>query len=141
MAYFTSLAGRAVVSSAKTLTIGSVITGPTRTQATLASNIPKDAKSWSEIPRTKTTLGLNIKLMKDMTKFHDYLLEQTNILGHVFRLTGLPGLPKSLVCAVNPEDLESIYRAGDTSYPMRFPFDMWKDARRELNKPFGVFFL
>ena len=170
MAYFlrSSLAGRAILSSVKRSSLldlpslGPAIRSATRpaiirtlsssipsakshssknlNQEQLATNMPPyDAKPWSEIPKTKTTLGLNTKLMKNPFKMMEYLQEQNKSLGPVFRLTGTPGMPET-VCAMNPEDVESVYRAGDTSYPQGFPFDLWKDARKELNQPLGMFF-
>ena len=153
MAYFlrSSLAGRAILSSVKRSSLLDLPSlGPATRPAiirTLSSSTSSakshsskyDAKPWSEIPKTRTTLGLNTKLMKNPFKMIEYLQEQNKSLGPVFRLTGTPGMPET-VCAMNPEDVESVYRAGDTSYPQGFPFDLWKDARKELNQPLGMFF-
>ena len=77
--------------------------------------------------------------MKNPFRINEYVQGQAKKLGHLFRLTGTPGLPET-VYALAPEDVEAVYREGDTSYPQRFPLDMWKDARRELNQPSGMFF-
>jgi hypothetical protein len=60
-------------------------------------------------------------------------------IGNIFRLTGAPGMPKS-VCVLDPQDIETAYRIGDTDYPERFPFSEWQGVRKELNRPAGVFF-
>lgn len=76
--------------------------------------------------------------MKNPFKSNEYLEGQARKLGHIFRVTGAPGMPE-MVCVLNPLDVETTYRVGDTDYPQRFPFNEWKEARKELNKPRGMF--
>ena len=64
--------------------------------------------------------------------------EQAVKLGHLYKIVGTPGIPE-MVVTVNPEDVEKVYRLGDTAYPMRFPFEEWKQARKELGQPWGIF--
>ena len=68
----------------------------------------------------------------------DFMEWTTKELGHIFRLPGLPGMPE-FVCVVDPADVETVYRTGDTDYPMRFVITEWVRARKEQNQPFGMF--
>ena len=98
----------------------------------------QDAKPWSQVPKTKTTLGMNLELMKNPNKVYDYFQKQAEKLGYIFRLTGTPGLPE-MVVVVNPKDVEAVFRVGDSDSPRRFPFYEWEEARKELKKPNGMF--
>jgi hypothetical protein len=122
----------------------SVLPQPTRVLSSSGSTVTatsssyQDAKPWNDIPKTKTTLGLNVEMMKSPLKGHKYMQRQAQELGNIFRATGVPSMPE-LVCVMDPHDIETVYRAGDTGYPERFPFYEWQEARKELNKPTGVF--
>ena len=98
----------------------------------------RPVRPYSEIPATKTTFGLNMELLKDPKKMPEYMEKQTKLHGSIYRLTGAPGLSE-LVCVTDPRDAETVFRMGDISTPMRFPFDEWKQARKELKKPMGLF--
>lgn len=98
----------------------------------------QDAKPWSQVPKTKTTLGLNLELMKNPFRMYEYLQKQAKKLGHMFKLTGVPGLPE-MVVVINPKDVEVVYRVGDSGYPQRFPFYEWEEARKELKRSNGMF--
>ena len=142
MAYFLrfSLAGRAIRSATPAIIRTSTSSAKSHSSKDhLNQEQLANAKPWSEIPKTKTTLGVNTELMKNPFKMIEYLQEQNKSLGPVFRLTGTPGMPET-VCAMNLEDVESVYRAGDTSYPRGFLFAMLIDARKELNQPLGMIF-
>ena len=96
------------------------------------------ARPFDEIPRTKTFLGLNTQLMKEPTQMARYLTEQGDKLGSIFCLVGIPGLPDSL-CLLDPKDVETVFRAEDSTYPRRLPIPDWVKARKELNMPIGLF--
>ena len=96
------------------------------------------ARPFSEIPKTKTTLGLNLEMMRDPSRVADYFTKAAHELGHIFRITGTPGLPPML-CVVDPEDVATVFRVGDKDYPQRFRFEVWERARNELDIPFGMF--
>ena len=83
-------------------------------------------------------LGLNIDMLKNPSQMADYMERTTKELGHIFKLPGLPAMPE-FVCVVDPADVETVFRTGDTDYPMRFPFQDWVRARKELNQPSGMF--
>ena len=96
------------------------------------------AKSYNEIPKTKTVLGLNMDILRKPTQLAQYMQEQGNQLGPIFRVTGTPGLPEML-CLIDPRDVETVFRVGDGGYPRRFPIPEWVEARKELKKPIGLF--
>ena len=96
------------------------------------------ARPYSEIPKTKTTFGLNLELMRDPTKFADVLTRVASELGHIFRIVGVPGMPP-MVCVLDPKDVEAVYRVGDSDYPERLRFESWEKAREELGIPFPMF--
>ena len=107
--------------------------------ATPTSNEPEPAaRPFSEIPKTKTILGLNVELLKDPVMVSDYMERQAQELGPIYKVVGTPGMP-DMVCVVSPQDAEKAFRAGDLDYPQRFPFHEWKQARKELNQPCGIF--
>lgn len=116
--------------------------GPCRTlhqqQATPTCDEPQPPRPYSEIPKTKTVLGLNLEVMRRPHNLEKYLIEQIQKLGYIFRITGIPGIPEML-CVMSPQDTEAAYRVGDIEYPERFPFTEWKQARKELNRPQGMF--
>lgn len=95
-------------------------------------------KPYSEIPKTKTFLGLNMDTLKHPTQIAQYIHEQATQLGPIYRLTGIPGL-QEMVCLTDPKDVETVYRVGDGTHPRRFPIPEWVDARNELKKPIGLF--
>ena len=95
-------------------------------------------RPFSEIPKTKTTLGLNLEIMRDPSNVADHLTKAAHELGHIFRVVGTPGLPP-MVCVVDPEDVATVFRVGDKDYPQRFRFEVWERARNELDIPFGMF--
>ena len=95
-------------------------------------------RPFSEIPKTKTVLGLNLEVMKDPYRVTDYVEKMVHELGHIFIITGTPGLP-SVLTVVDPKDIEKVYRLGDQDYPKRFPFDMWKQIREDRKVPYGIF--
>lgn len=66
------------------------------------------------------------------------LKKQTDTLGKIFKESGIPGLPP-MVFIFDPHDIEKVFRAGDISYPRRFPIDEWVEVRKELNLPKGMF--
>ena len=96
------------------------------------------ARPYSEIPKTKTFLGLNMGTLKDPTQVGRYMQEQGDLLGPIYRLAGLPGFPE-MVCLIDPKDVETVFRVGDNAYPQRFPFPEWVEARKELKMPIGLF--
>ena len=98
----------------------------------------QDAKPWSQVPKTKTTLGLNLELLRNPNKVYDYLQKQAQKLGYIFRLTGTPGLPE-MVVVLNPKDVEAVFRVGDSDYPQRLPLYEWEEARKELKRSTGMF--
>lgn len=96
-------------------------------------------KPFSDIPKTKTTLGLNIDLIRKPSQLVEYLEKSCRELGSIFKLAGTPGLPE-MVCIVDPKDVETVYRSGDTHYPQRQEFPDFKKALQELGLPIGLFF-
>ena len=114
-------------------------TPTSKSQAAPLKNQEEGApRPFSEIPKTKTVLGLNLEVMKDPFRITDYAEKTVHELGHIFRITGTPGIP-SMVFVVDPKEIEKVYRLGDQDYPKRFPFDMWKKVREDLKIPFGIF--
>ncbi len=99
---------------------------------------PTTARPFSEIPKTKTVLGLNIEAMRDPLGMPLYVEKQFRTLGPIFHLVGLPSLPK-MVFVVDPDDTERVFRTGDLGYPKRIGVEEWIQARKELNLPFGMF--
>ncbi len=99
---------------------------------------PVEARPYSEIPRTKTFLGLNWGMLKDPTRVAEFMREQGDELGSIFRIAGVPGLPE-MVCIFDPKDVETAFRVGDSAYPRRFPIKEWTEARKELKHPTGLF--
>ena len=97
-----------------------------------------DARPYSEIPKSKTFLGLNMQLLKDPTQMGKFIREQGNELGPIFRLTGVPGMPEML-CVLDTKDLEVVFRVGDNSYPRRLRNPERVEIRKELNQPLGIF--
>ena len=112
---------------------------PQKHTSTASNAAPsQQAQPYSKIPTTKTVLGLNLGMIKDPLKSSEYISEQVRLLGPIFKITGLPRRP-DMVVTVNPQDVETVYRYGDKHYPERFPFDIWKQARVELNRSPGLF--
>ena len=103
--------------------------------AAAATALPRP---YSEIPKTKTVLGLNFDMLMDPHNAVNYMERQTRRLGHIFRLTGTPGVGE-MVCVVEPQDVETVYRLGDAHYPERYPFLEWRQARNERNRSKGLF--
>ncbi len=97
-----------------------------------------EARPYSEIPKTKTFLGLNVEMIKDANQMGKYFKKQGDELGSIFRVTGVPSIPEQ-VCVLDPKDVETAFRVGDNTYPRRFPFIDWINARKELNLPLGMF--
>ena len=128
-----------------------VCAGGTATRMLSTSSlIPKEAhsidlepqtgyKSYDDIPKTKTTLGLNVDLLKQPSQLADYMEKSARKLGPIFKLSGMPGLPEML-CVVDPKDVETVYRVGDKDYPKRMEFPDIKRAFEELDQPIGLFF-
>ena len=83
-------------------------------------------------------MGLNLGLFKDPLKSSHYMAEQFQLLGPIFRMTGVPGRPE-MVVVMDPQDVEAVYHHGDADYPERLIFEEWKMARMELDKPLGLF--
>lgn len=102
------------------------------------SNELQQPRPYSEIPKTKTILGLNVEMLQNPASVDKYMIQQIQKLGYIFRITGVPGMPEML-CVSSPRDVEAAYRVGDIEYPERFPFTEWKQARKELNRPLGLF--
>lgn len=100
----------------------------------------RTVRPYSEIPSTKTTLGLNMDLVKDPKNMPKYMEKQTRLHGNIYRLTGAPGMPE-LLCVTDPRDAETVFRAGDTDIPKRFSMEEWKLVRKELKKPTGLFLM
>ena len=98
----------------------------------------KPARPYEEIPKTKYFLGVNWEIMKKPYGLVDYLEKQVRTHGKIFRDKGGPGVPE-VVYIVDPKDVELVYRAGDSGYPMRFPMTAWSQARDELKLPYGMF--
>lgn len=96
------------------------------------------AQPYSKIPKNKTFLGLNFEIMKDPRKVALYMEEQARKLGNIYRFGGVPGIPE-MVVVLDPKDVETAFRVGDVDYPKRFPIWEWKAARKELQKPTGLF--
>ena len=95
------------------------------------------ARPFSEIPKTKTTLGLNLEVMRDPSRVADYLTKAARELGHIFRVVGIPSLPPML-CVLDPEDVATVFRVVDKDYPQRFRFKVWERAWNELEIPLGM---
>ena len=77
-------------------------------------------------------------MMKDAYHFDKYFTQQRDELGSIFRVVGAPGFPEMLF-VVDPKDIETVFRVGDISYPRRFPFTEWIQARQEKKWPLGIF--
>ena len=108
---------------------------PSHAQQPSAGAAPRP---YCKVPRTRTALGLNLDMFKDPFKSSQYMVEQVRLLGPIFKVTGLPGCPE-MVVTVSPQDVETVYRNGDTHYPEKFSFREWKQALEELNRPLGLF--
>ena len=124
------------------LSTSSVATSPqstTRKQQPQSARPTATPRPFSDIPKTKTTLGLNIHLITKPSQLVDYLEKSCRELGFIFKLAGTPGLPES-VCVVDPKDVETVYRNGDMHYPQRQEIPDFKRALKELDKPIGLFF-
>lgn len=102
------------------------------------SQSAETARPYDEIPKTKTTLGLNLDMLRDLSNASNYMKKTARELGHIFKLVGAPGLPP-MVCVVDPKDVETVFRVGDAGYPERFLIEVWRDARKEINAPIGMF--
>lgn len=100
--------------------------------------LPETARPYDEIPKTPTTLGLNLELIRRPFKIVDYFRRVAAELGPIFKVAGTPGLT-SMVCVVHPKDVETVFRAGDTDYPERILVEVWRDSLKELNAPSGMF--
>ena len=96
------------------------------------------ARPYSEIPKTKTFLGLNLDVLRNPAQVGPYMREQADTLGPIFRLAGVPGIPE-MVALMDVDDVERAFRAGDSGYPSRFPFTLWIESRKELRQPLGLF--
>jgi len=103
-----------------------------------ASEPEPPSKPYSAIPKVKTTFGLNMDMLREPYKAADYFERSFRELGFIFKVDGVPGLPE-MVCLADPNDIEKVYRIGDADYPVRFQFADWIEARKELNKPIGMF--
>lgn len=57
-----------------------------------ATKPEKAPRAYSEIPKCKTILGLNLAMMKDPSRLVDYMEQQVRELGFIFKLVGAPGL-------------------------------------------------
>ena len=103
-----------------------------------ATSSTETPRPYSEMPKTKTVLGLNLDVLKDSSNLVGNMEKNFRELGRIFKLTGVPGL-STMVCVVDPEDVEKVFRVGDKGYPERYSIWEWKEARKEANAPFGMF--
>ena len=103
-----------------------------------SANTSDTPRPYNEIPKTNTVLGLNLDVLKDSSNLVGNMEKSFHELGHIFKLAGIPGLP-TMVCVVDPEDVEKAFRVGDKGYPERFSIWEWKEARKEANAPLGMF--
>ena len=109
-----------------------------------ASSIQKEVdqepplRPYSEIPKTKTFMGLNLEVIKDPSRLSNYTEKMVHEVGNIFKMTGVPGLPEMLF-VIDPKDVEKVYRSGDQEYPMRIPVNELKQVRDELKVPYGMF--
>ena len=114
------------------------------TESQGASSIQKEVDQeppihpYSEIPKTKTFMGLNLEVMKDPSRLPEYTEKMVHEVGNIFKMTGVPGLPEMLF-VIDPKDVEKVYRLGDQEYPTRLPFNELKQVRDELKVPYGMF--
>ena len=66
------------------------------------------------------------------------MMKAATEVGHIFRPFRFPGTPE-VVCVVDPEDVEAVFRVGDIGYPERYQVEVWYQARKEMNAPIGMF--
>ncbi len=97
-----------------------------------------EARPYDDIPSSKFFLNINWDMIKNPKSMPQILKKQTDTLGKIFKESGIPGLPP-MVFIFDPHDIEKVFRAGDISYPRRFPIDEWVEVRKELNLPKGMF--
>ena len=95
-------------------------------------------RPYNEIPKTPTTLGLNLELIRKPFKIVEYLRRVSAELGPIFKVVGTPG-QTSMLCVMDPRDVETVFRVGDVGYPERILVEVWRDSLKELNAPSGMF--
>ena len=100
----------------------------------------EDAKPFEAIPAPKRIplLGFSWDFLNfSPTKIDKLVKERIQMCGMLYREKFVPGLPEFLF-VLDPEDVAKVFRA-DGKHPMRFPITEWRDVRKELNIPLGLF--
>ena len=95
----------------------------------------ESARPINEIPTIKSKFLFQIA--KDPARIVDSMEMITHELGHIFRLSAGPR--SHFLFVVEPKDVEKVIRVGDLGYPERLPIYEWKQVRKELKVPPGLF--